>query len=291
MGAKAEIPLYAGKLHPLDRLLMWPRGAKKLARPTIHPSMEVCVFGAHHTCTGAMMRELPRFFNVSIKNKHRGDSPGCWKHSIIRQKPPFSERQFNICLVKDPAFWIQSLARSPSEGTFYEIFPLAQQVVYGQTQGYVSQYVTVEGSNTSQLFGPVLFDDVFYADALEVWLATVRSYFDISLFPEARTAVVRCEDFQFHFEEVMRELARRGLPLRDNLPEKFEALDETAKDPSHPDCTRRNRQELLAYYRNPDNRLRRLTVNQRARLEHLDREIVVPLGYGAGENVKSWVYP
>jgi hypothetical protein len=247
---------WPGQLHSLERFVLWPPRSWKPVLAPAYSKMDVCVFGAHHCCTGAMMRELPRFFNVTVKNKRRSDAPSFWKHSIYQAStlPKFNDRTFSVCLVKDPAFWIQSLARDPAEGTFYEIVPLGAW----PTSRAAPQVglMPMEPHCRSQLFGPVLFDGAFYSDAVSVWEATVHSYFDSALFPAARTAVVRCEDFLFSFEAVIRELAKRGLPLREDAPCCFEPMDVTAKDSSHPECTRRNRQELLCYYRNPDNHSR-----------------------------------
>merc|ERR1719253_1964277 len=183
------------------------------------------------------MRELSRFFNVTVQNVHRGAGPSYWKHSIYQAstRPHFGDRTFCVCLVKDPAFWIQSLARNPIEGTFYEILPMA--AVRNPLDGQI-QCMSELPQTTRQLFSTVFFQGVLYPDALSLWEATVASYFDEAIFPTDRTAVVRCEDFQFNFESVIRALAKRGLPLRDNRPDPIQPLDETAKDSTHPDCTR-----------------------------------------------------
>lgn len=230
-----EIGVDVGSLKSLARLILWPRRAPKPASLLERPCTRVCVFGAHHTCTGAMMREIPRFFDVKITNKHRADNPRLWKHRIFRNRPPIPDTTFCVCLVKDPAFWIQSLARNPLEGTFYEIFPVG--AVYNQWRQM--EVVPVQATSRRQLFSHVLFDDTLYDDAVGIWEATVRSYFEESIFPVSRTVVVRCEDFLFRFDEVIDALARRGLPLRANAPAERTPLDDTAKDASHPDCTDR----------------------------------------------------
>jgi len=273
------------------------------------------------------MRELPRFFQVSVKNKHYGDNPPLWKHTVLEHAPRLSDDVFCVCLVKDPFFWVQSLGRDPAGGTFYELQPV--EVVPDDLGGGANIFVQ-EPSSASQLFGSVLFDGQVYPDALALWEAAVRAYLDEDIFPSWRTAVVRCEDFLFDFEGVMTELQARGLELRHEpfscsaggtataateAPAVVDAassggavvgggtvddtqvgeqnpwqpLDSTAKDASHPPCTRRGRQELLDYYRDEANRHRGLSTAQLLRLRSLAPDFLRFLKYGPGEAPRSWL--
>lgn len=241
------------------------------------PFRSVCVFGPHHSCTGAVMRELPRFFKVAVKNVHYNDNPLLWKHTVFRQAPRLSDDMFCVCLVKDPAFWIQSLSRDPAEGTFYEIQPVS----CGRDSWSGEAVVLPQDHRCgSQLFGPVVFDGEIYSDALQLWEATAGAYLDENILPSSRTAVVRCEDFLFNFEGVMRDLCSRGLTLRDDAPDEWWPLESTAKDPTHPACTRRSRGQLLEYYENPANRHRGMTNMQLARLKRVAPHLLRTFGYG-----------
>merc|ERR1712032_351207 len=78
----------------------------------------------------------------------------------------------------------------------------------------------LDKQNQAQLIDMLLsqfveFEGVIYeGGALGVWEATVRSYFDERIYPLRRTAVIRSEDFLFHFDEVMDALASMGLQRR-----------------------------------------------------------------------------
>jgi len=275
----------AGALGSLDRLVLWPRGTPKDSLPTSRCFTRVCVFGPHHSCTGAMMRELPRFFDIKIINEHRADSPAMWKHRIFDKPPQLASNVFCVCLVKDPAFWIQSLARDPCDGTFYEICPVQTTA---RKPGNV-QVTHVLPRHKRQLFSTVEFDGKVYKDAIEIWEATTKSYFNTDIFPLEQTAVVRSEDLLFSFESVIKSLALRGLPWRRTLPREIAPVQETAKDWTHPGCTRRARVELLRYYREPKNRLSGLESLQRDRILHMNSGITRPLGYDSDESVPSWL--
>jgi len=260
-------------LRSLERILLGEGSlCCQLLGPLQPVFQDVCVFGPHHCGTCAVARELSRFFDVAVRNAKSGDDPSLWKHKVFHQAPPVSDDTFCICLVKDPAFWIQSLGRNVEDGTFYDVEP-AQVVV---TKDKV-EVVAVQAFSRDQLFETVFFDGEVYADAICLWETQVRSYFLEEVFPAERTAVVRYEDFLFDFDAVVQALARRGLPLREALP--VEPLNETAKDDSHPACTRRSRSELLEYYGDPANRLTGLTPQQVERLKCADPGIMSPLGY------------
>lgn len=269
----------------LEDQLTVKKGEKIKARDN-ESFTEVAVFGPHHSCTGALMRELQRFFNVRVKNVHRGDNPRLWKHTIYKKAVPLTQKMFCVCLVKDPAFWIQSLGRAPSEGTFYEILPLG----YMANRWGKPELVPVVPRTTSQLFSPVMFDDVMYDDALHIWEATTSSYFDSAHFPPERTAVLRCEDFIFNFGATIRALAERGLPLLTNAPQAFLPLSESAKDNSHPSCTRRCRNELTEYYKDIRNRFKGLTTCQASRIRKINPVLMTSLGYD-NETTFTWIRP
>jgi len=123
-------------LDSLERLLLWPPGKVEERSPPRTELRRVYIFGPHHSCTNALAREIPRFFSVSVENNDFQQGSPLWKHRIFT---PFGlpsleveEDTFCICLVKDPAFWIQSLKRDPEGGTFYDILPI--QVEDGQDE-------------------------------------------------------------------------------------------------------------------------------------------------------------
>jgi len=271
----------ARKAGTFGRIITWPRGQLEPLFD-VGNIKRVVVLGAHHTCTNAIIREIPRFFDVSVVNKHRSDDPSIWKHKIFRRSPPQRRDTFYVAMVKDPFFWIQSLGRSPREGTFYEILPCRTRPSAGGA--VVESYE--EPAYMSQLFNTVVFDESVYPDAVSVWEETVRGYFSQDVLPQERTAVVRCEDFMFNFASVMNALRDRGLPMRWDAPKVLEPLDETAKDASHPNCTRRDRKELLKYYSDPSKRLLGLQSRQVDRLKRAAPRLVEALGY-KGDNL-SW---
>lgn len=271
----------------------WPLRVMRLPGGAAEPAggrrfASVCVFGPYHSCTNALARELPRFFDVAVlDNENYKESGKLWKHQVVKCPPPCDDDTFFICLVKDPAFWIQSLAREPTSprcSSFYELLPVkTESLPSGETKLTVQK-----AKDTSQLFGPVVFRDELFTDALGVWEATVRNYFDERLLPRSRTAIVRCEDYLFSFDAVMQALAQRGLPLKEDTPLVLDPLGDTAKDESHPELTRRGRPELLKYYSDPGQRFAGLTKEQQARLRRLERALTGPLGYGQ-DAVASWL--
>jgi len=241
---------------------------------------KVCVLGPLHSCTNAIARELGRFFQVRVVNEDHVYRASPWKHQVLRSRLQIPKDMLCICLVKDPAFWIQSLGRNPREGTFYEIHPV--RPLGG------SSMELVEPLHAGQLFHPVFFDDCMYSDALEIWEATVRGYFNQHYLPLARTVVLRCEDFLFSFPVAMQALAACGLPLRADAPSSWNPLPETAKDDSHPSCTRRGRTELLRYYSDRTMRYKGFTERQVQRLQCVDPELIQLLGYGK-DAVQTWL--
>mmetsp|Transcript_138721 Transcript_138721/g.431524 ORF Transcript_138721/g.431524 Transcript_138721/m.431524 type:complete len:207 (-) Transcript_138721:42-662(-) len=195
------------ELRSLERLVLRPSVAEA-PRPPLAGNQAVkqlCVFGPYHSCSNALALELQRLGAAPVSNNKRavrGERPPLWKHRVFRRAPPLEEDALCICLVKDPAFWIQSLARDPAGGSFYDIEPV-------EFEG-LKREVRESRLEVRHLFEPVLFDGAIYEDALCLWEAAVRSYFDEGLFPPERTAVVRCEDFLFRFHEVLRALAARA---------------------------------------------------------------------------------
>jgi len=263
---------------PIPRLVLVSQGVPKPLATPRRTFRSVAIFGAHHTCTNALMRELPRFFEVSVRNKHRSDNPRLWKHRVLKRAAYITEDTLCICLTKDPAFWIQSLGRSPLEGTFYEIHPVSS----------IRKPELLVPTGMGQLFGPVLFDEELYSDALALWEATVRAYFKEAVLPTTQTAVVRSEDLLFNFRAVMEALSERGLRWRRDAPAIIEPLDDTAKDGTHPTCTRRGRPKLLGYYGDPQKRYAGMTAKHLERMRRVDPELIGPLGYGDNA-VSTWL--
>lgn len=271
------------KVGPFARLVTWPKGFPEPMPLAFGRFEHVCVFGAHHTGTNAMIRDIQRFFRVNVKNVHRGDNPSnpeLWKHSVLNHtnRNSFGPNTFCICLVKDPAFWIQSLARRPQDGTFYDIRPAVET-----PQGVE---FTVP-SSTSQLFSRLYFNGQLYSDALELWEATVSAYFDEEIFPLAQTAVVRCEDHLFDLPCVIRALAACGLPWQAEPTNDIEHLESSAKDYTHPGCTRRGHQERLHEYSDPKRRFMGLSQEQISRIRGINSLLLGRLHYGA-DAVASW---
>eukprot|EP00747_Dinoflagellata_sp_TGD_P114593 gnl/TRDRNA2_/TRDRNA2_171957_c0_seq2.p1 gnl/TRDRNA2_/TRDRNA2_171957_c0~~gnl/TRDRNA2_/TRDRNA2_171957_c0_seq2.p1 ORF type:complete len:332 (+),score=67.87 gnl/TRDRNA2_/TRDRNA2_171957_c0_seq2:99-1094(+) len=276
----------------LARMVAWPRGASKPVPSLPWKFSSVCVFGPHHSCTNALNRELLRFFQLqTVENMLDDIMDPLWKHRVFERCPPPELRRDTlcICLVKDPAFWIQSLARDPVAGSFYDVVPIR---LAGRKGGEL-ELRPLKPKCTDQLFGPISFDDVLFKDAIELWEATVGSYFDEAVFPLVQTVVIRCEDFQFRFAEVILSLSRRGLPLKPNVDSRtITPVDVTAKVQRHPAGSRRNRSELLAYYADGENRFKGFSSAQVARLRSVDPAIAVPLGYSCGDDdatAVSWL--
>eukprot|EP00930_Biecheleria_cincta_P028108 TRINITY_DN19600_c0_g2_i1.p1 TRINITY_DN19600_c0_g2~~TRINITY_DN19600_c0_g2_i1.p1 ORF type:complete len:648 (-),score=84.95 TRINITY_DN19600_c0_g2_i1:88-1956(-) len=374
---------------------------------------KVCVFGPHHSCTNALVRELARFFKVdAVQNDEHQQEDPLWKHRAFANPPAVSKDTLCICLVKDPGFWVQSLARDPAGGTFYDILPMTRgaskpardfeelgivcildvfgRMMVARETGQVwmeqqepkngtERFVMIENSNgtigfrassgkyltadrygcisacmsspvqvtqfaivehldatlslvtafdafvtventgrvamshgfnllrfsekfiieeidfvyrpqipencqtpesVDQLFGPVLFDQRRHRDALDVWEATVRAYLDEQIFPVGRTAVIRCEDFLFHFHEILLSLALRGLPLRGNWDAPMQPDSSPVKGGGHPHVVRRGRKQALAFYADPKNRFTGLSDDQVQRIRSVDPKVAGPLGYG-----------
>lgn len=269
------------------RIVLGPRcGRVPSARSKSSTRFEnVCVFGPHHSCTGAVMREIPRFFEATVLNEHYGDNPPCWKHTVFWQRPSVSDSTLLVCLVKDPAFWIQSLGRDPAEGTFYDVQPIESIALETGEIGILEQVPR----SRFQLFRQILFDGMVYGDALVLWEHTVRAYLNERLFPSWQTVIIRSEDFLFNFEHVMAALAAKGLSRRtEDAPATEEPLDSTAKDATHPSCTRRRREELLDYYKEGANRFAGLTASQLRRLRGTAPELLRIFHYGESAP-QSWL--
>lgn len=120
----------------------------------------------------------------------------------------------------------------------------------------------------------------------------MRSYFDEAIFPVAQTMVVRCEDFLFHFDDVMRALHRRGVfgKLQDgSLPECLTpVLVGVAKTARHAVNSRASATE---FYAKPDNRYIGFTEEQVGRLLQVDQVAAGLLGYRQCSHaaVSSWL--
>ena len=122
-----------GGLGSRDRVVLWPRGSRKpragRSRPRRGgPCQRLCILGPHHSCTNALAREVRRFFSVSLENDDTSQDALLWKHRVFTSfgLPALEAEEdvFFICMLKDPAFWIQSLSRDPQGGTFYDILPI-----------------------------------------------------------------------------------------------------------------------------------------------------------------------
>eukprot|EP00415_Alexandrium_ostenfeldii_P004695 UN4695 len=229
------------------------------------------------------MRELPRFFNTRVINKHRADSPTWWKHGIQKPVKSAPDDVFSICMVRDPGYWIQSLARDPSDGTFNEFIPVRLMVDTTGRRYYDHQNCI----NAGQLFRTVDFDGNVYSDALAVWEATVGSYFERGVLPRDRMVVLRYEDYVFRFEEAVRTLGRRGLELREDHPP-FVALPDTAKDQTHPKAAHRDLSTTKRDLSDPAVRYKGRMADQKERLLNVDKDLVHSLGYGS-DAVDRWI--
>lgn len=239
-----------------------------------HPDAHVkwvCVLGAHCTGTNALLRELLRFFDIRVSNAHRADNPPFWKHTVFRAAPPLPRDTMCVCLVRDPGMWVQSLSRDPSDGSFYEIRP-------GRKVG--TRFLEEPQRSRGQLFKSVQFDGSVYRDALALWEATVKAYFDDRIFPTAQTVVVRYEDFLHEFSSVLEALKQRGLPWRSDHPQPLEPLNDSAKDDTHPESTRRTRHEVLRDYANQATRFKGLNDTQKDRCLNFCPKLIDMLGYG-----------
>merc|ERR1719330_1321366 len=96
------------------RLQLFGARQRQPARRPQRCFRRVMVFGAHHTCTTAMVKELQAQFDVDVINHFEGVDPEFrpenHKHRIM-QTPPQPDDALLICMTKDPFFWLQSLTR------------------------------------------------------------------------------------------------------------------------------------------------------------------------------------
>merc|ERR1712012_462683 len=128
-----------------------------------------------------------------------------------------------ICLVKEPCFWLQSLTRY---GATYAIYELEYDTDRGNAYRDVVKpnIGTLDSRPQEEILDGILdvveFMGAIYEDggALRVWEATVRSYFDNTVYPSWRTIVIRSEDFLFHYDAVIDALNDIGLERRPDPP-------------------------------------------------------------------------
>jgi len=278
-------------------LLLQPIGEGEGARaqggqrtPSGRTFDRVCVMGAHHCCTNALGRELLRYFNIRLLNGELADQRchpdvPIWKHRAFTSPPPLAEDVFCICLVKDPAFWIQSLMRHAPR-SFYSLHPVEIHPDVGRIYRYCpSGSGNWDRAVVEDLFGLVEFDGMLFGDALELWEATVASYFDSDLYDPSRSVVLRSEDFLYRFDDAMAALAARGLPLKPERP----AAPATGPAKEHRDLRSRSRLEALNFYANKAMRLKGLTPPVLSRLEELEAgSLCRALGYNS-EVAVSWL--
>lgn len=249
--------------------------------------------GAHHCCTNAMGRELGRYFNVEVLNGEYGDDFGkeksspIWKHRIFLRPPPLSEGTLCICLTKDPAFWLKSMGRK-APTSFYHIRPLRCHPNSGELTDAYSNKEEMNEAKPDDILRSVEFDSVIYKDALEVWKATLLSYFDKDVYPEESTVILRCEDFLFRFDEIIQALAMAGLELKAQIERPASPLDTPAKGHMNVRC--RDRSEALSYYADENNRFGGLSekASYRISMVIMESQIVEALGYGDMGCI-SWV--
>lgn len=211
----ADVPLRVDD----GRLVLgpWPRPP---SRATFDRAL---VMGAHHTCSTALTRELEAQFFVRVENNFDTvlpeSRPENHKHRVLHS-PPSPQDALIICLTKEPCFWLQSLTRHAAT---YAIHAL-QQLPDGSYEDMERHVGAMEERSQEELLDAILGTVEFLGDvypnggALRVWEASVRSYFDESVYPLWRTAVVRCEDYLFSFDAVMEALSELGLKRRPTPP-------------------------------------------------------------------------
>jgi len=247
---------------------------------------KVLVMGAHHTCTTALSHELVQQFKVEVVNDYNGIlspelRPENYKHRVLRS-PPSPDDALVICLVKDPFFWLQSLSR---HGAIYAVKPVAANPATGEFQDRDLQLNAgicdlAQDKLLDHLLDHVEFlGDVYEDGALGVWEATVRSYFDPLAYPLERTAVVRAEDFLFHFDAVMAALCEIGLERHQSAPPPTERP--IKEGVMHPHT--RGRPEALSWYGQEENRFVGFKPwHKHVVFERLGPELLKPLRYGRG---------
>lgn len=231
------------------------------------PFRKAVVMGLYHTCTSAMALEVQRCFGLPVANRLITNSrEKLWKHRVNRAAFLGDDPVLVVLMVKEPCFWLQSLARN-----FYEIHPVSKDE-QGTLQDSPSR-------SFGDLFGPIEHDKILYPDALSLWLDGVSSYFDEEVYPPSSTIIVRSEDFLFHFDAVMEEIADRW---RLGPPEKGEPRQRPMKSGA------RSREKALSFYGDPANRGLGFTQEQLHMVsEKLDPRIVSLLGYGK-DAVEKW---
>uniref|UniRef100_A0A7S1S6H0 Uncharacterized protein n=1 Tax=Alexandrium catenella TaxID=2925 RepID=A0A7S1S6H0_ALECA len=220
-----------------------------------------------------MALELQKRFGVAVANRLVTNSrDALWKHRVHAARPRFLDGgTLAVLMVKEPHFWIQSTARN-----FYELHPVVRDE-RGGLQDTTSREL-------ADLFDCVEHDKTVYPDAVALWTAAVRSYFDDEVFPASAAVVVRAEDFLFRFDAVMDELAATWAfaPPESAGAEPPEPREKATKSGA------RSRSQALAYYADPANRDRGFSGAQLGRVsEGADPALAAILGYGEGA-VAGW---
>ncbi|CAK0790199.1 unnamed protein product, partial [Prorocentrum cordatum] len=224
-------------------VLLAPAGAAgSRPPPTPRPRPRTAlVMGLYHSCTNAVVEELRLRFDVQVLNDwtHKGE---CWKHRARRERPAAlgasggGAPAFCLLLVKEPRFWLRSLSRCARN--FHAARPVER---------LGGEWKEVGSPGLRELFGPVEHDGICHRDALDLWAATVGSYFDDEVYPPESSLIVRSEDFLFRFEDVMDVLGTIFEPAAAAPPAR--PIDGRAK--GHKES--RTRDEALRFYAREEN--------------------------------------
>mmetsp|Transcript_10320 Transcript_10320/g.30283 ORF Transcript_10320/g.30283 Transcript_10320/m.30283 type:complete len:489 (-) Transcript_10320:300-1766(-) len=258
-----------GRSGPARHVLLQRCAGAPRPRPRLSKAL---VMGPYHTCTTAMALELERCLGVPVVNRTAHDSADrLWKHRAWRGAfPAVDADTLVVLMVKEPHFWIKSLARN-----FYEIHPLEVNGA-GDFQDRPSR-------NLADLFGHLEHDRVIYPDASALWSDAVAAYLDESTFPGSPGVVVRSEDFLFRFADVMSELAMTYFSSDVEGP--------TAVEPKCQHSMKsgaRSREQALSFYSDSSNRFSGFSHEQLLQVaQSIPADLIHLLGYGK-DAVASW---
>mmetsp|Transcript_51599 Transcript_51599/g.138047 ORF Transcript_51599/g.138047 Transcript_51599/m.138047 type:complete len:289 (-) Transcript_51599:25-891(-) len=232
--------------------------------------------GLYHSCTHAVARELGRRFDVEVLNDRKPSKEAAlWKHRVHHHPlEAVSSDVLVVLLVKEPHFWIKSLARE--ERNFGELHPFREDEL-GERED-------VAPSSIADLFAPFEHDTIIYPQAIGMWNDAVRSYFDDEVYLPDQSVIIRCEDFLFKFHEVMDHLAAFG--LRDKEPGvKPEPMSDRARN-SRACRTREQALRFYADHRNWKSDFGQDELDMMA--AGLDSEALSMLRYGGGDPIATW---
>jgi len=236
------------------------------------------VMGLYHSCTNAIQKELEKRFLVEVSNDwHTGKEGNLWKHRVNENElPGIGSDCLIVLMVKEPYFWLKSCCREPRN--WFELQPFRKNDK-GEREDIPESKKTM-----ADLFSPLEHDTIIYPNAVAIWNDVVRSYFNDSVYPPSQAVIIRCEDFQFRFHEVMDQLAAFGLSDREK-GEKPDPLADRAK--GHYEC--RTRDQALQFYADRANRTSLFTKEQIGIVAHdLDQELLLALRYGGSDPVSTW---